>query len=104
MCIFLGDLVDYGLDPSPCIDWVRQHAQLAVRGNHDHGVAQNVVVTGRNGFKYLTGVTRVLTRELIVSTARIVARDMASRFGLARPRLARSSPRSLPPSERKSFR
>src|SRR5262249_12398526 len=36
-----------------------------VRGNHDHGVAQNVNVSGRNGFKYLTGVTRPLSRQKI---------------------------------------
>ena len=51
---FLGDLVDYGLEPTPCIDWVRQTATHAVRGNHDHGVAQFVAVQGKNGFKYLT--------------------------------------------------
>src|SRR5438132_722286 len=63
VCLCLGDLVDYCLEPAPCIDWVRTHAQHTVRGNHDHGVAQDVPVTGRAGFKYLTGVTRVLTRE-----------------------------------------
>jgi len=63
VCLCLGDLVDYGLDPAPCIDWVRQKANFAVRGNHDHGVAQNVVVVARGGFKYLTSVTRPLTRE-----------------------------------------
>jgi putative phosphoesterase len=63
VCLFLGDLVDYGLDPGPCITWVRNHCRHAIRGNHDHGVAQNVTVSGRNGFKYLTGVTRPLTRE-----------------------------------------
>lgn len=63
VCLCLGDLVDYALEPAPCIDWVRRRAHYAVRGNHDHGVAQNVVVSGRNGFKYLTGVTRVLSRE-----------------------------------------
>jgi 4-hydroxythreonine-4-phosphate dehydrogenase len=36
----------------------------------------------------LAGVPRALTRELIVSTARIVARDLRDRFGIARPRLA----------------
>ena len=36
----------------------------------------------------LTEVPRLLTRELIVSTARIVAADMPKRFGVARPRLA----------------
>src|SRR4051794_34976967 len=63
VCLFLGDLVDYGLEPSPCIHWVRTHAQYAVRGNHDHGVAQHVAVSGRSGFKYLTSVTRPLTQE-----------------------------------------
>jgi putative phosphoesterase len=63
VCICLGDLVDYGLEPAPCIDWVRRKAHYAVRGNHDHGVAQNVVVHGRTGFRYLTAVTRPLTRE-----------------------------------------
>jgi putative phosphoesterase len=65
ICLCLGDLVDYGLEPTPCIEWVRQHARYTVRGNHDHGVAQNVTVSGRNGFKYLSGVTRALTRERI---------------------------------------
>jgi 4-hydroxythreonine-4-phosphate dehydrogenase len=36
----------------------------------------------------LSEVPTLLTRELIVSTARIVAADMKRRFGLARPRLA----------------
>jgi putative phosphoesterase len=65
VCLCLGDLVDYGLEPGPCIDWVRQHVAHTVRGNHDHGVAQNVLVSGRNGFKYLTGVTRPLTRATL---------------------------------------
>jgi putative phosphoesterase len=68
VCLVLGDLVDYGLEPAPCIDWVRQHATHAIRGNHDHGVAQHVRVNGRHGFKYLSGVTRSLTQER-VSTA-----------------------------------
>jgi putative phosphoesterase len=65
LCFCLGDLVDYGLDPSPCVAWVRDKVQHVVRGNHDHGVAQDVRINGRTGFKYLTGVTRTLTRESI---------------------------------------
>src|SRR5262249_54031188 len=65
LCLCLGDLVDYGLEPAPCIDWVRRRASFTVRGNHDHGVAQNVVVMGQNGFKYLTGMTRPLSRTRI---------------------------------------
>ncbi len=63
LCLCLGDLVDYGLDPAPCIDWVRQNARWTVRGNHDHGVAQNVTVNGKVGYKYLSGITRGLSRE-----------------------------------------
>jgi predicted phosphodiesterase len=64
-CLCLGDYVDYGLEPSPCIDWVRKNATSAIRGNHDHGAAHNVVVTGQTGFKYLTSVTRPVTRQLL---------------------------------------
>ena len=30
-----GDLVGYGADPNPVIDWVRVHVRATVRGNHD---------------------------------------------------------------------
>jgi putative phosphoesterase len=62
VCLFLGDLVDYGCDPVPCLDWVRSNATHSIRGNHDHGAAQDVAVIGGLGFKYLTGATRPLTR------------------------------------------
>ncbi len=69
-CLVLGDLVDYGLEPGPCIDWVRTHATHAVRGNHDHAVAQFVKTNGKNGFKYLTSVTREVTQERIAAEDR----------------------------------
>ncbi len=67
VCFVLGDLVDYGPDPAPCVEWVRENARHAVRGNHDHGAAQDVAVAGKAGFKYLTGVTRALTRERLTA-------------------------------------
>src|SRR5438445_5556413 len=63
VCLFLGGLVDYCVEPRPCIEWVRENCRYAVRGNHDHGAAQNVTVAGLNGFHYLAGATRPLTRE-----------------------------------------
>jgi len=63
VCISLGDLVDYGTEPGPCIEWARKNVTYGVRGNHDHGAAQRVVVNGATGFRYLTGVTRQLTSE-----------------------------------------
>ncbi len=68
ICLVLGDLVDYGLEPVPCLEWVRQRASQIIRGNHDHGAAQQIPVNGKTGYKYLTAVTRPLTLEKL-STA-----------------------------------
>ncbi len=37
----LGDLVNYGPDPGAVIDFVRTHATVVVRGNHDDAVGFN---------------------------------------------------------------
>ncbi|MBX9623337.1 MAG: metallophosphoesterase family protein [Gemmataceae bacterium] len=58
VCLFAGDLVDYGPEPAACVDWAREHVFAGVRGNHDHGVAQNVEVQGVGGFRFLTAATR----------------------------------------------
>ena len=58
VCLCLGDLVDYGPDPAPCVRWAMTHATYAIRGNHDHGVAQGIPVSGETGFRYLTQVSR----------------------------------------------
>lgn len=58
VCFCLGDLVDYGPDPSLCVRWAMNHAQYAVRGNHDHGVAQRIETNGEAGYRYLTKATR----------------------------------------------
>lgn len=60
LCLCLGDLVDYGPDPSACVRWAMQSAHHAVRGNHDHGVAQGVAVYGEAGYRYLTECSRPL--------------------------------------------
>lgn len=57
-CLCVGDLVDYGVDPAPCVDWVRNHATAWVRGNHDHAVAQRVPARGGSGFRALAAATR----------------------------------------------
>jgi putative phosphoesterase len=61
VCVCVGDLVDYGPEPGACIDWVRKNAAYCVRGNHDHGVAQNVDIQGLGGFRFLTANTRPLS-------------------------------------------
>lgn len=34
----LGDVVNYGPDPAEVLEFVRRHAALVVRGNHDHAI------------------------------------------------------------------
>src|SRR5260370_35811730 len=61
LCLCLGDLVDYALEPQPCVDCVRDHCPHCVRGNHDHGATQDVIEMGKTGLKFLRTVTRPLT-------------------------------------------
>lgn len=64
-CLCMGDIVDYGTDPVPCIDWVRQHATAVVRGNHDHAVAQRVPARNGAGYRQLAAFTRPKHWELL---------------------------------------
>lgn len=57
-CLFIGDVVEYGVEPVSCIDWVRKHATYAIKGNHDHSVAQRVAPSSGSGFRKLAGATR----------------------------------------------
>jgi putative phosphoesterase len=66
-CLFIGDLVDYGTDPVPCAKWIRKHADAAVRGNHDHAVAQRVPARDGPGFKRLAAATRPWHWEVLDS-------------------------------------
>lgn len=44
----LGDLVDYGPDPGPCLDLLRRYPLLAVAGNHDHAVLNRLDISDFN--------------------------------------------------------
>lgn len=81
VCLFLGDAVDYGPEPAACVDWIQQHAAFGVRGNHDHGVAQSVVIHATGGFRFLTSATRPFTiAELNSSQRRLLADLPTSRM------------------------
>lgn len=58
VCLFLGDVVEYGAEPVPCIEWIRQQAHVAIRGNHDHSTAQRVATHRGGGCRLLASVTR----------------------------------------------
>lgn len=66
-CLVVGDIVDYGTDPLPCIDWVSRNADGVVRGNHDHAVAQRVAGRGHSGYRRLAAAARPLHWRLLDS-------------------------------------
>lgn len=61
-CLVVGDLVEYGTNPDPCVDWVRRHATTCIRGNHDHAVAQRITARGSSGFRALAAATRPINQ------------------------------------------
>jgi putative phosphoesterase len=69
-CLFLGDAVEYGADPIPCIEWLREHATACVRGNHDHAVAQRVVPRPGNAMRRLAAATRTFHWEMLSNSHR----------------------------------
>ena len=84
VCLCLGDLVDYGPDPLLCVRWAMANAKYAIRGNHDHGVAQGIPVTGETGYRYLTRVTRPAMWEALGAEERryLLRLPVTQRFDL----------------------
>jgi putative phosphoesterase len=97
VCVCLGDLVDYGPDPGRCVRWVMANCDYAIRGNHDHGVAQGIPVVGERGFRYLTKVTRPMMWEGLDADERrfLLQLPLTQRFTLAGRRflLVHATPR-----------
>ncbi|MDZ7290315.1 MAG: metallophosphatase family protein [candidate division KSB1 bacterium] len=62
---FLGDVVDYGPEPKPCLDFIRQRADFYVRGNHDHALAYDADCGCRSDFRPMSVATRQWHRTLL---------------------------------------
>lgn len=60
----LGDVVGYGADPKPCLDLLRDEANLILAGNHDLAVAG---VIGCDGFNPMAQAAVEWTRESLSS-------------------------------------
>jgi predicted phosphodiesterase len=59
----LGDLVDYGAAAAEVIAWVRAHATLVVRGNHDHAVGTGEDCRSAPMYHDLAVATRAILRS-----------------------------------------
>ena len=61
LCV--GDLVDYGPDPAPCVAWARTHAVAAVRGNHDDALGRGIRCRCAPAVQELSDETQDLARR-----------------------------------------
>ncbi|MFQ5449164.1 MAG: metallophosphoesterase family protein [Nitrospinaceae bacterium] len=63
--ICLGDLVGYGADPNPCVEWIRENADFVIAGNHDYAVVGKTDLTYFNPYAYQACLwtRQELTRE-----------------------------------------
>lgn len=51
----LGDVVGYGAEPNATVAWVREHAALTVRGNHDRACCGDRVIEDFSDSAYVAG-------------------------------------------------
>ncbi len=59
-----GDLVDYGPRPHEVIEWLKGHATVIVRGNHDHAAGFSVDPQCSQPFKRLAAETLTYTQTV----------------------------------------
>jgi len=59
----LGDLVNYGPNPAEVVAFVRQHASIVVRGNHDHSIAFGEDARCSSRFRQMAKETGEFTRS-----------------------------------------
>jgi len=64
----LGDLVNYGPDPAAVIDFVRTHASIVIRGNHDHSVGFDADCGCSPRFRAMAEATRDYTASVLTET------------------------------------
>jgi putative phosphoesterase len=72
----LGDLVNYGPNPCEVIEFVRAHASLIVRGNHDHSAGFDEDPKCSPRFRRMAEETGRYTRAVIANDQRDFLRSL----------------------------
>jgi len=72
----LGDLVNYGPDPAATIEFVRSHAAMVIRGNHDNAVARGVDCGCSPRFRVMAEATGQFTRSALDADAKQFLRTL----------------------------
>jgi putative phosphoesterase len=61
----LGDLVNYGPDPGPVIEFVKANSTIVVRGNHDHSIGYDVDPRCTVRYQKMAEMTRRYTDSVL---------------------------------------
>jgi protein phosphatase len=72
----LGDLVNYGPDPSAVIDFVRTRASIVIRGNHDHSVGFDTDCQCSPRFRDMAEATRQFTASVLSAADKQYLREL----------------------------
>ncbi len=95
--IFLGDAVDYGPDPSACLERIGSLRPARVRGNHDNAVAFGVDCGCSEAFREVSRATRAFTRAALdpaeVASLGAFPTALVTELGGARALLVHATPR-----------
>jgi putative phosphoesterase len=72
----LGDLVNYGPNPVETLEFVRSHASMVIRGNHDDSVGFGSDCRCSPRFRAMAEATRDYTRSILSPTDKQFLRDL----------------------------
>lgn len=83
LVICLGDIVGYGPEPAWCVDWVREHAQLVVQGNHDRAAGEGIDPKCSARFRKLAEAASAFADRQLSPEARDYLAHLPSRADLS---------------------
>jgi putative phosphoesterase len=72
----LGDLVNYGPDPAATIDFVRSHASVVIRGNHDQSVGFGADCGCSSRFRAMAEATQDYTTSVLSTVEKQYLREL----------------------------
>ena len=65
MVLCLGDIVNYGPYPKPCIERIRGLANKVVRGNHDNAIGRNMDCGCSVKYKEISDAGKIFTKAVL---------------------------------------
>lgn len=77
----LGDLVNYGPNPSEAVDWVQQHASLIIRENHDNAIGFGEDCHCSPRFRDMAEATSGVTDRLLSAEQKKFLRELPECMG-----------------------